>query len=76
VQRYWPALRPPPLARPAWQVLGVLLAGLDALPAPADAAGAFRRLSDWHGQFATLSHDRIGPHGALLSPTAVGAEAG
>jgi NADH-quinone oxidoreductase subunit G len=67
VQRFWPALQPPPLARPAWQVLGVLLAGLDDAPAPADAASAFLRVGALHDDFSGLSYDMLGPRGALLN---------
>ncbi|MGH7505991.1 MAG: molybdopterin-dependent oxidoreductase, partial [Longimicrobiales bacterium] len=67
VQRFWPALQPPPLARPAWQVLGVLLAGLDDGPAPADAASAFLRLGSWSDPFRGLSYEMLGARGALLN---------
>jgi NADH-quinone oxidoreductase subunit G len=67
VQRFWPALHPPPLARPAWQVLGVLLAGLHDGRAPADAASAFLRVGDWHDAFSGLSYDVLGARGALLN---------
>jgi NADH-quinone oxidoreductase subunit G len=67
VQRFWPALQPPPLARPAWQVLGVVLAGLDDAPAPADAASAFLRVGALHDDFSGLSYEMLGPRGALLN---------
>lgn len=67
VQRFWPALQAPPLARPAWQVLGVILAGLDDAPAPASAADAFARIGNWFDEFAGLSYDTIGTQGALLN---------
>ncbi len=67
VQRFWPALQPPPLARPAWQILGVILAGLDDAPAPASAADAFARIGTWFDEFAGLSYDTIGARGALLN---------
>jgi NADH-quinone oxidoreductase subunit G len=67
VQRFWPALQPPPLARPAWQILGVILAGLDDAPAPASAADAFARIGNWFDEFAGLNYDTIGVHGALLN---------
>ena len=67
VQRFWPAVQPPPLARPAWQVLGVLLAGLDDGPAPADAASAFLRVGALFDDFGGLSYDTIGTRGALLN---------
>ncbi len=67
VQRFWPALNPPPQARPAWQVLGVILAGLDDAPAPASAADAFLRLADLHAELGGLSYDVIGTRGALVN---------
>ncbi len=77
VQRFWPALQPPPLARPAWQVLGVLLAGLDDGPAPADAANAFLRVGSLFDAFAGLSYEMVGTRGALLNePVAIGAGGG
>jgi NADH-quinone oxidoreductase subunit G len=70
VQRYWPALQPPPLARPAWQILGVLLAGLETDgTAPATAAAAFHRLGDWFAEYGGLSYDTIGSRGALINDT-------
>jgi NADH-quinone oxidoreductase subunit G len=70
VQRFWPALHPPPLARPAWQILGVLLAGLEAGgTAPATAGDAFHRLGEWHTEYAGLSYDLIGSRGALINDT-------
>jgi NADH-quinone oxidoreductase subunit G len=67
VQRFWPALQPPPLARPAWQILGVLLAGLDDADAPPSASSAFQRVSQLHDEFAGLSYESIGSRGALLN---------
>ncbi|MGQ0813972.1 MAG: molybdopterin-dependent oxidoreductase [Gemmatimonadota bacterium] len=73
VQRFWPALQPPPLARPAWQVLGVLLSGLGDGDAPASAASAFLRLGQLHEEFAGLSYDTIGSQGALINePVKIG----
>jgi predicted molibdopterin-dependent oxidoreductase YjgC len=68
VQRFWPAVQPPALARPAWQILGVLLAGVDeGSTAPATAADAFARLGDWHPEYSGLSYDIIGSRGALMN---------
>jgi NADH-quinone oxidoreductase subunit G len=67
VQRFWPALQPPPLARPAWQVLGVLLAGLGDGQAPADAGSAFLRVAEDCDAFSGLSYATIGARGALLN---------
>jgi hypothetical protein len=64
------AVQPPPLARPAWQILGVLIAGLDdADTAPATAADAFLRLGDHHAEYSGLSYDIIGSRGALMNDT-------
>lgn len=74
VQRFWPALQPPPLARPAWQILGVVLAGLGDSGAPASAADAFARVAELHDEFAGLSYDVMGTRGALLNePVKIGA---
>jgi NADH-quinone oxidoreductase subunit G len=67
VQRFWPALQAPPLARPAWQILGVILAGLDDALAPASAAAAFLRLGDLYNELAGLSYEVIGARGALMN---------
>jgi NADH-quinone oxidoreductase subunit G len=67
VQRFWAALQAPPLARPAWQVLGVILAGLDDAPAPATAASAFLRVAQLYDPFGGLSYETIGARGALLN---------
>ncbi len=67
VQRFWPALQPPPLARPAWQILGVLLAGLNEGTAPANAGSAFLRLGDMYDSFRGLDYETVGPRGALIN---------
>jgi NADH-quinone oxidoreductase subunit G len=67
VQRFWPALTPPAMARPAWQVLGVVLAGLDDGAAPATAGDAFLRLADLYDPFGGLSYPALGTRGALLN---------
>ncbi|HUE76600.1 MAG TPA: 2Fe-2S iron-sulfur cluster-binding protein [Longimicrobiales bacterium] len=67
VQRYWPALNPPPQARPAWQVLGVVLAGLDDGVAPANAGSAFLRIAELYDAFGGLSYPQLGTRGALLN---------
>ncbi len=74
VQRFWPALNAPPMARPAWQVLGVTLAGLDDGTAPASAGDAFLRVAELNEAFSGLSYPRIGTRGALLNePTRLAA---
>jgi NADH-quinone oxidoreductase subunit G len=66
-QRFWPALNPPALARPAWQVLGVILAGLDDSAAPATAGDAFLRIAELFDAFSGLSYAALGTRGALLN---------
>jgi NADH-quinone oxidoreductase subunit G len=77
VQRFWPGVQPPALARPAWQVLGVLLAGLEDGTAPAAAGGAFLRVAGHFEAFAGLDYDAIGTRGALVNdPVRLGAGVG
>jgi len=66
-QRFWPALQAPGLARPAWQVLGVVLAGLEVSQAPASAADAFLILGEHFAEFRGLSYEALGTRGALLN---------
>ncbi|HUG40959.1 MAG TPA: 2Fe-2S iron-sulfur cluster-binding protein [Longimicrobiales bacterium] len=77
VQRFWPGLNPPPQARPAWQVLGVLLAGLEDGQAPASAGAAFVRIAELYDAFGGLSYAQLGTRGALLNePVRIGAGPG
>jgi NADH-quinone oxidoreductase subunit G len=62
VQRFWPALQAPGMARPAWQILGVLLAGIADAPAIATASDAFASLP----QFGGLAWSELGQQGAPL----------
>jgi NADH-quinone oxidoreductase subunit G len=62
VQRFWPALQAPGMARPAWQILGVLLAGIADAPAIATASDAFATLPELGG----LSWSDLGQQGAPL----------
>jgi NADH-quinone oxidoreductase subunit G len=62
VQRFWPALQAPGMSRPAWQILGVLLAGIADAPAMATASDAFASLPVFLG----LSWSDLGQQGALL----------
>ncbi|HSU15259.1 molybdopterin-dependent oxidoreductase [Longimicrobium sp.] len=66
VQRFWPALQAPGMSRPAWQILGVLLAGIsDAAPA-ATAADAFAALAGVRPEFGALQWAELGQQGAPL----------
>ncbi len=67
VQRFWPAVQAPPTARPAWQVLGVVLAGLEDGTAPASAGDAFLRLGEHFDAFSGLTYPALGTRGARLN---------
>ena len=62
VQRFWPALQAPGMSRPAWQILGVLLAGISDASPVATAADAFATLPELGG----LSWSDLGQQGAPL----------
>jgi NADH-quinone oxidoreductase subunit G len=66
VQRFWPGLRVPGMARPAWQILGVLRAGIAGDLAPATPADAFSLLGEVRPEFGRLSWDDLGVVGAEL----------
>jgi NADH-quinone oxidoreductase subunit G len=66
VQRFWPALQAPGMARPAWQILGVLLAGVKGEAAPATAADAFTWLSELRSEFSGLHWEDLGVQGRAL----------
>src|SRR5690606_23599198 len=51
VQRFWPALQVPGMARPAWQIIGVLLAGLKESAVPARPGDAFAALAEVSAAF-------------------------
>ena len=65
VQRFWPALKAPGMARPAWLVLGALVGELSGETAPRTAAEAFAALSDAVPAFGGLDYERLGTRGAL-----------
>lgn len=71
VQRFWPALQVPGMARPAWQVLGVLLAGLRGVAAPATPTDAFSLLAELRPEFAGLDFTALGAQGQPLAPGAL-----
>ncbi len=57
MQRFWPALQPPGTARPAWLVLGALLAEVTGGTAPRSAADAFAQLGGRVPAFAGLTYE-------------------
>jgi len=67
VQRFWPAIQAPGMARPAWQILGVLLAGISDTSAVATAADAFSVLGQVAPrEFGALTWGDLGQDGSIL----------
>ncbi|MEX2583972.1 MAG: molybdopterin-dependent oxidoreductase [Gemmatimonadota bacterium] len=66
VQRFWPALQVPGMSRPAWQIIGVLLAGLREVPAPSRPTDAFALLGEIEARFAGIAFDELGADGRPL----------
>ncbi|HKJ03036.1 MAG TPA: 2Fe-2S iron-sulfur cluster-binding protein [Longimicrobiales bacterium] len=69
VQRFWPGVEPPGAARPAWLVIGALLAARADGVAPRTAAASFAWLGTQVPAFAGLSYDDLGTRGAVVSET-------
>jgi len=66
VQRFQQGLRPPKSARPAWLVLGALVAALRGEETPGSAPEAFARMADAHPAFGGLTWEAVGDGGAAL----------
>jgi len=76
VQRYFQAKPAPGMARPAWWILGELLAALERGGPFLSASEAFDLLAREEPAFSGLSYDRLGTLGAVLPearPAGVGA---
>jgi predicted molibdopterin-dependent oxidoreductase YjgC len=67
VQRFWPGVRGPAAARPAWLVLGTLVERLGGAQAPAGVEDAFLRAADLAAEFQGLTYESIGTRGALCN---------
>ncbi|MDT8339941.1 MAG: 2Fe-2S iron-sulfur cluster-binding protein [Longimicrobiales bacterium] len=67
VQRFWPGLHAPGAARPAWLVLGALVAELREAPVPTTAAEAFRTWVAPHPPFAGMDFHALGTRGAVVN---------
>jgi NADH-quinone oxidoreductase subunit G len=65
VQRFWAAADAPGMARPAWLVLGALVAELTGGGVPRTAADAFAALAESTGAFGGLDYETLGTAGAL-----------
>lgn len=69
VQRFWPALQAGGAARPAWLVLGALVAERqDGTPART-AAESFANLAEKIQAFAGLNYEELGTRGAVVNET-------
>ncbi len=69
VQRFWPGLRGPGAAQPAWFVLGAFQAARSGDPAPRSAADAFAALAASEPALAGMTYDDLGARGAVLNET-------
>jgi NADH-quinone oxidoreductase subunit G len=67
VQRFWPGLEAPGAARPAWLVLGALLAELGGGEVPESAAAAFDAFVAPRAPFQGLDYASIGTRGAVVN---------
>jgi predicted molibdopterin-dependent oxidoreductase YjgC len=67
VQRFWPALDGPGMARPAWLVLGALVAELTGRAAPRSASDAFAALGAAVPAFGGISYEDLGTRGAVVN---------
>jgi len=67
VQRFWPALEAPGMARPAWLILGALAADRAGSAVTRSAAEAFSALGSAVGAFSGISYDDIGTRGAVVN---------
>jgi NADH-quinone oxidoreductase subunit G len=67
VQRFWPALTGPGAARPAWFVLGALVAQRTGTDVIKTAAEAFARMAQQVPAFAGLTYDDLGMRGAVVN---------
>ena len=65
IQRFWPALQPPGMARPAWLILGAVLAELSEGVAPRSAAEAFMNLAEAVPALGGLTYEGMGLSGSV-----------
>jgi NADH-quinone oxidoreductase subunit G len=67
VQRFWPALEAPGMARPAWLLLGALVGAMTERSGPRKASDAFSALTGAVPAFSGISWDDIGSRGAVVN---------
>ena len=70
VQRFWPGVRAPGAARPAWMALGALAERVGGDPSPADVNEAFLRAAELAPELQGLTYESIGTRGALVNEPA------
>ena len=67
VQRFWPSLEPPGMARPAWLILGALASELSGGSVARTAAEAFAGLGSEVPAFSGISYEDVGTRGAVVN---------
>ena len=67
VQRFWPALQPPGMARPAWLIGGALAGHLSDRSAPRSAGDAFSGLTTAVPAFGGITYEDVGTRGAVVN---------
>jgi NADH-quinone oxidoreductase subunit G len=70
IQRFWQGRKAPGAARPAWMILGALLAELTEGEAPVRADQAFARAAEWVSEFDGITYRDIGTRGVLVKEPA------
>ena len=77
VQRFWPGLEAPALARPAWLILGALLAELGGGEAPTGPEDALRLMGARRPEYDGMTYQELGTQGLpLREPAALPGEVG
>ena len=69
VQRFWPGVEAPGMARPAWFVLGAMVAEMTEGEGARSAADAFAQLAGSVQAFGGMSYDDLGTRGAVVNET-------
>ena len=69
VQRFWPGLQPPGMARPAWMILGALAGELGGTAPPRSAADAFTAMGSRVPAFGGITYADLGIRGAVVNET-------
>jgi NADH-quinone oxidoreductase subunit G len=67
VQRFWPGLRAPGVARPGWFILGAVLAELSGGDVPTSADRAFALVAESAPEFSGISYRDLGNRGAPVN---------